>query len=117
MDFVDSVGRNMTTGAFAQISGRAGRSEYWWFMLFTFLVVSAIGLLGSVAEGPLVAIPGIIVMVPGITLGVRRMHDIGMSGWWLLVWLIPLVGLLTLIYLLTKGSEMGANKWGETERA
>ena len=117
MDFVDSVGRNMTTGAFAQISGRAGRSEYWWFMLFTYLVFFAIGLLGSVAQGPLVAIPGIIVMVPGITLGVRRMHDIGMSGWWLLVGFIPLVGLIALVYLLTKGSELGANEWGETAQA
>lgn len=117
MNFVDSVTRNLTTRAFAQISGRASRSEYWWFMLFTLVVFSLIGLLGPAAQGPLLAVPTIAVMVPVVTLGIRRMHDVGMSGWWLLVWLVPLIGWLALLYLLMRGSEPGMNEWGETARA
>ncbi len=114
MGFTESVRRNLTTRAYAQFSGRASRSEYWWFMLFTYFVFSAIGLLDSISQGPFVAIPGIAVMVPMVSLSIRRLHDVGMRGWWFFVWLVPLVGLLTLVYLLAKRSEVGANEWGET---
>ena len=60
---------------------------------------------------------GIATFIPGIALGIRRMHDIGKSGWWLLIGLIPIVGWIVLIVWLATKSDAGSNQWGETERA
>jgi uncharacterized membrane protein YhaH (DUF805 family) len=102
MEFTQSVKRNMTTGAYAQISGRASRSEYWWFVFPGDLLQSLFG---------------IATFIPGIALGIRRMHDIGKSGWWLLVGLIPIIGWIVLIVWLATKSDAGSNQWGVTERA
>jgi len=60
---------------------------------------------------------GIATFVPGIALGIRRMHDIGKSGWWLLIGLIPIIGWIVLIVWLATKSDAGSNQWGVTERA
>jgi uncharacterized membrane protein YhaH (DUF805 family) len=118
MEFTQSVKRNMTTGAYAQISGRASRSEYWWFVLFTLIASAAAGVLDVLFPGDLLqSLFGIATFIPGIALGIRRMHDIGKSGWWLLIGLIPIIGWIVLIVWLATKSDAGANKWGETERA
>lgn len=118
MEFVQSVKRNMTTGAYKQISGRASRSEYWWFVLFTAIATTAAAALDVLLPGDLLqSLFGIATFIPGIALGVRRMHDIGKSGWWLLIGLIPIIGLIVLIVWLVKKSDEAANKWGETVRA
>jgi uncharacterized membrane protein YhaH (DUF805 family) len=118
MEFVQSVKRNMTTGAYAQISGRASRSEYWWFVLFTLIAGSAAGVLDVLFPGDLLqTLFGIATLIPSFALGIRRMHDIGKSGWWLLIGLIPVIGWIVLIVWLATKSDAGANKWGETERA
>jgi len=118
MEFVQSVKRNMTTGAYAQISGRASRSEYWWFVLFTLLASTAAGVLDVLFPGDLLqTLFGIVTFIPGIALGIRRMHDIGKSGWWLLIGLIPVIGWIVLIVWLATKSNPGANQWGETSRA
>ncbi len=114
MDFMGSVRRNMTTGAYMQFTGRASRSEFWWFVLFVLL-------LGVVANmipiGVLAMLTSIATFLPGIATGVRRMHDIGKSGWWLLIGLIPIVGLIVLIIWCAKKSDAGKNSWGVTEGA
>jgi len=60
---------------------------------------------------------GIVTFIPGIALGIRRMHDIGKSGWWLLIGLIPVIGWIVLIVWLATKSDAGSNQWGETVRA
>ena len=118
MEFTQSVKRNMTTGAYAQISGRASRSEYWWFVLFTAIASAAAGVLDVFFPGDLLqSLFGIATFIPGIALGIRRMHDIGKSGWWLLIGLIPIIGWIVLIVWLATKSDVGSNQWGVTERA
>jgi uncharacterized membrane protein YhaH (DUF805 family) len=118
MEFTQSVKRNMTTGAYAQITGRASRSEYWWFVLFTAIASGAAGALDVLFPGDLLqTLFGLATFIPGIALGIRRMHDIGKSGWWLLIGIIPIVGWIVLIVWLATKSDAGANQWGVTERA
>ena len=118
MEFTQSVKRNLTTGAYAQITGRASRSEYWWFVLFTAIASGAASALDVFFPGDLLqTLFGLATLIPGIALGIRRMHDIGKSGRWLLIGLIPIAGWIVLIVWLTTKSDAGANQWGETERA
>ena len=118
MEFTQSVRRNMTTGVYAQITGRASRSEYWWFVLFTTLATTAAGVLDVFFPGDLLqTLFGLATFIPGIALGIRRMHDIGKSGWWLLIGLIPIIGWIVLIVWLATKSDAGSNQWGVTERA
>lgn len=108
MDFVSSVKRNMTTAAYAQFSGRASRSEYWWFYLFTVLAGAAANTLG----GTMGNLASIAFFLPGLALFARRMHDTGRSGWWFLL-LFTVIGIPVVFYWLVKDSDAGANKYGE----
>ena len=89
MDFVSSVKRNLTTGAYADFSGRASRSEYWWFYLFTVIATAAAGALG----GQVGNLASIALFLPSVALFVRRLHDVGRRGWWFLV-AFTIVGIL-----------------------
>ena len=108
MDFVSSVKRNLTTAAYAQFSGRASRSEYWWFYLFTVLAGAAANTLGGAVGN----IASIAFFLPGLALFARRMHDTGRSGWWFLL-LFTVIGIPVVFYWLVKDSDAGANKYGE----
>jgi len=79
---------------YATFDGRATRSEYWWFALFTFLVSSALGLVNDTLSG----IFSLGVLLPSLAVGARRLHDIDKSAWFLLLWLIPVIGWIILIY-------------------
>ncbi|MFM8915674.1 MAG: DUF805 domain-containing protein [Candidatus Limnocylindrus sp.] len=108
MDLVSSVKRNLTTAAYAQFSGRASRSEYWWFYLFTVLAGAAANTLGGTVGN----LASIAFFLPGLALFVRRMHDTGRSGWWFLL-LFTVIGIPVVFYWLVKDSDAGANKYGE----
>jgi uncharacterized membrane protein YhaH (DUF805 family) len=113
MDFISSIKRNCTTAAYAQFSGRASRSEYWWFYLFTVLATAAAGQLGTAASG----LASIFFFLPSLALFVRRLHDVGRSGKWFLL-VFTIVGILVVFYWLIKDSDAGANKYGKgPERA
>jgi uncharacterized membrane protein YhaH (DUF805 family) len=116
---------------YAGFQGRARRSEYWWFMLFVTLVsavvyaiaitlalktstdgsMSIVGILAIIVAG--VVMLGVV--VPAIAVAVRRLHDLGWSGWWYLAQLIPIVGGLAAIAMLIgfmmRGND-GPNKYG-----
>jgi len=111
MTFTESVGYCLMN--YFTVSGRGGRSEYWWFILASFIA----GVLGSIVDiiigfqivGPLVALA---VFIPTITAATRRLHDIDRSGWWQLIALIPLLGgLLLLVSLASRGTD-GPNRFG-----
>ena len=108
MDFFSSVKRNMTTAAYAQITGRASRSEYWWFYLFTVLVTASADTYG----GTLWNHASLAFFLPGLALLVRRLHDVGRSGWWFLI-VFTIIGIPVLFYWLVRASDAGANKYGE----
>jgi uncharacterized membrane protein YhaH (DUF805 family) len=107
MDFVSSVKRNMTTAAYAQFTGRASRSEYWWFYLFTVLVTAAADTLGGTVGN----LASLAFFLPGLALLVRRLHDVGRSGWWFLI-VFTIIGIPVVLYWLVKESDAGANAYG-----
>ena len=98
-----------------QISGRAPRSEYWYFVLFTVLVSIATSMLDIAAFGREVTVFGLInlfFVIPSITVLVRRLHDIDRSGWWWFIILIPLIGfVILLIWACIRGTP-GPNRFG-----
>ncbi len=115
----------MALKKYAEFQGRAQRKEYWMFTLFNFLAMVLLGavgaLLGGGGEGGLgdvlQGLYGLGVLVPGIAVTVRRLHDIGKSGWWGLVALIPLIGSLILIYFAVKDSQPETNEYGPNPKA
>jgi uncharacterized membrane protein YhaH (DUF805 family) len=101
------------------LSGRASRSEYWFWVLggFAFQMTMIIGsIVLAIMDIPV--LPGLmiiapILLVPGsITLVVRRLHDVGMSGWMWFVALVPVIGAIYLIYLFVQEGDMGENAYG-----
>ncbi len=106
---------------YCDFNGRASRSEFWWFALFSdiigaifyvLMLVFADSTLGIMIYG-LNVIVGLALLLPSFGLAVRRLHDIGRSGWWLLIGLIPLVGMIILIVWFCKESQMETNEYGE----
>ena len=94
-------------------SGRALRSEFWWFMLFYVIVGISAGVLDAAIFGfnendqtPISSIFYLLMFFPMISVHVRRLHDVGRSGWWYWLGLIPLIGWIVEIYwLVSRGSE------------
>lgn len=104
---------------YAQFSGRARRSEYWYFTLFniiaSILLVIVDGILGSFSAeagmGILGGLYALAALIPSLAVAVRRLHDTGRSGWWLLIALIPLVGIVLLVFMVLDSSP-GQNQFG-----
>ncbi len=101
---------------YATFNGRAARPEFWWFALFLVLANIVLGLAdGAVFPGdtrllgPLFTLATI---VPTIAVSVRRLHDIGKTGWWVLLHLIPVIGFLVMLYFYVQRSEDGPNEYG-----
>lgn len=102
---------------YADFSGRARRNEFWMFLLFNALAVIVVQFVFSFVLGRTGAVLGIILymlatMIPSLAVAVRRLHDIGNSGWKILVGLIPLIGGIWLLVLYCQDSQPGANQWG-----
>lgn len=101
---------------YATFTGRAARSEFWWFVLFQILVNGvASGVFGSDSLVGLVVV--LALLLPALAVSVRRLHDIGKPGWWVLIGLIPLLGLIVLIVFYVKDSEAGTNAYGPNPKA
>jgi uncharacterized membrane protein YhaH (DUF805 family) len=108
---------------YADFSGRARRKEYWFFVLFNIIisiVLSVIDVmlgLGSHGIGILSGLYSLGVIIPSIAVGVRRLHDINKSGWWVLIVFVPFIGaLVLLVFALLKGTQ-GANDYGPDPKA
>jgi len=105
---------------YADFNGRARRKEYWTFALFNvlFSVVAVIldnlsGLaMDGLGYGPIYGLYILAVLVPALAVAVRRLHDVGKSGWMLLIALIPLIGAIWLLVLLFTDSTPGVNEFG-----
>ena len=124
MQFVDAV-KTCVIQKYADFNGRASRSEFWWFYLanivvcwvWSFVVGMFVGGVSSLTDtnlsfGTILAyLPSLALLVPGIAVCVRRLHDIGKSGWWYLVAFICCIGGLYLLYLCAQPSD-GENEYG-----
>jgi uncharacterized membrane protein YhaH (DUF805 family) len=108
---------------YANFSGRARRAEFWWYFLANFIISIIFNIIDAVigsGMGGGIGVIGLIyslaVLVPGLAVAVRRLHDTGKSGWWLLIALIPLVGIIVLIVFWATDSTPGANDYGMSEK-
>ena len=103
---------------YADFSGRASRAEYWYWILAVLVVSVALALVDGAVIAPMLGFEpfapeagrplgllfSLAVLVPSLAVAVRRLHDIGRSGWWLLIQLVPIVGVLLLLWWLTRPS-------------
>ena len=115
---------NILTNKYADFSGRARRKEYWMWTLYATLIFilamimdNMLGLnfelLGQdLGYGWMYVIAGIINFIPGLSIVVRRLHDIGKSGWFYLIILIPIIGFIWILILLCSDGVTEENKWG-----
>jgi len=109
---------------YAVFQGRARRKEYWMFTLFNVLIAMGLafidvfaGLANEDGVGALSTIYSLAVLLPGLGVAVRRLHDIGRSGWWLLIALVPVVGAVVLLVFAVLDSEPGSNEYGPNPKA
>ncbi len=106
MGFVEAVQECLRK--YATFDGRSGRSEFWWFVLFTIVA----GIVASFFGQTVNTIVSLAVVIPSIAVGARRLHDIGKSGWFQLLWVVPVFGWGLLIWWAVQPSGP-ANAWGE----
>ena len=106
---------------YADFSGRARRKEYWMFTLFNALIAFVLGLVLGVFEvitdtqfisTAISSIYSLFIFIPSLAVCIRRLHDVGKSGWFYLIGLIPIIGWIWLIVLFCTDSQPGANNWG-----
>ena len=102
---------------YAGFSGRAPRSEYWFFILFNILVFAAIGAVSMLLGGEtlmfiILVIGCLAVLIPSLAVAVRRLHDTNASGWWYLLAFIPYIGgFIMLVWFCLPGTK-GENRFG-----
>ena len=94
---------------YVDFKGRAARPEFWWFALFQLVVMLLLGMISQQIEG----LAGLVMLLPGLAVGARRLHDINKSAWLMLLWLIPVLGWALLIYWAAQPGDSGANSYGE----
>ena len=113
MGFMDAVKKVYSN--YVNFNGRAGRAEYWWFILFYVLVVIALGIIETAMGMPdlLSSLFALASLLPSLGVAVRRLHDTGHSGWWVLLVLIPLIGFIILIFMSYIKPSVGPNQYGE----
>lgn len=104
--------------------GRARRKEFWMFVLCNFVVTAvisaidgAIGIKIAQTIGILSLIYSLAVLLPSLGVAARRLHDVGKSGWWILISLIPVIGAIWLIVLFAKEGVKGDNEYGPDPKA
>ena len=105
---------------YAGFTGRARRTEFWMFALFNLIFAFILGLIDGligtftfdIGIGLFSGLYALAVLIPGIAVAVRRLHDVGKSGWMLLIALIPIVGAIWLLVLYFTDSNAGENQYG-----
>ncbi|MGZ9812093.1 DUF805 domain-containing protein [Pseudoroseicyclus sp. H15] len=131
MTFGQAITHNFRN--YVTFSGRAPRSEFWWWVLFSILAGIVLGWLdvalfgesaSYVGDGgrgyavwsritPFTSLFGLITLLPSISVTVRRLHDTDRSGWWWWLWLIPLIGAIILLVWLAGRGTRGPNAYGD----
>ena len=122
MSFPDAV-RNVLINRFGDFNGRATRSEYWWWVLASFIISIPISILDGIIFGWEYDDTGwfgilfiIVFLIPNLTLTVRRLHDKGKSGWFLLILVVPLINICFMIVLLVwfiQDGDAHVNSYGD----
>lgn len=105
---------------YAEFNGRARRKEYWMFFLISTVISIILAVIdsftGTISEeaglGLLSGIYALAVLIPGLAVTVRRLHDTDRSGWWILIGLIPIIGGIALLIFMVLDSTPGGNQYG-----
>ncbi len=103
---------------YAVFSGRARRKEYWYFFLFNMIISFVLGLIGNWVgiHTVLSGLYSLAVLLPSLGVSIRRLHDTGRNGWWLLIGLIPLIGAIILLIYMVSDSQEGTNQYGPSPK-
>lgn len=110
MSFIESI--KTCLSGYANFKGRASRPEFWWFMLFCALV----SLLTSLISEGFSGLATLALVIPAVAVAARRLHDIGRSGWWQLVSLVPFVGTLVVLYWYVQPSTNEPNPYDPAQQ-
>ncbi|KAF2518853.1 DUF805 domain-containing protein [Flavobacterium salilacus subsp. salilacus] len=107
---------------YANFSGRARRSEYWYFVLFSTIISIVLNLidmflLNMREVGVISTIYSLVVFIPSLAVAVRRLHDVGKSGWYYLLIFLPIIGWIWLLVLFFTEGDSGANEYGPDPKA
>ncbi|MDR2080464.1 MAG: DUF805 domain-containing protein [Campylobacteraceae bacterium] len=111
--FVDAVKNH-----YVDFDGRARRKAFGFFTLVSFIISFILAIIDRFTLVSIIGVPvlgfifSLAVLLPTIAISVRRLHDFGKSGWWALLWLVPILNLILLIILLAADSERGDNQYG-----
>lgn len=111
MGFVEAIKDGF--GKYVTFSGRSSRAAYWYWVLFAF-IVAIVATIIDIAIGTRIVslIAPLALLLPGLAVAIRRLHDVGKSGWWILIGLVPLVGGFVLLFFMLQPSE-GPNAFGD----
>lgn len=109
---------------YSDFAGRARRSEYWYFLLGNLIVATVLTVVDFLLAGSLLGsatrlldlLYSLAVLVPGIAVTIRRLHDTGRPGIWILIGLLPLVGAVVLLVFMLEDSQPGSNRYGASPR-
>lgn len=106
---------------YVTFTGRASRAEFWWAVLFNIIVALVLGVVDSVLFSTTMQDGGLLsglytlgTLLPSIAVGVRRLHDIDRSGWWMLLFILPAIGWIVLLIFHVTKSTQGPNRFGDT---
>lgn len=108
----------------SDFNGRSRRKEYWMFLLFNVIVSIVLGIIDmligtysmNTGVGVLSGVYMLVVLIPGIAVTIRRLHDTGRSGWWILIALVPIIGGIWLLVLMFLDSQKESNQWGASPK-
>ena len=111
MSFTEAISDALSK--YVVFKGRSSRSAYWWFYLFGLLVGIAAFLIDLAlgTSGIIYGVSGLALLLPNLAVLVRRLHDSGHSGWWVLIGILPIIGAIVLLVFTLQGSEP-PNQWG-----
>jgi uncharacterized membrane protein YhaH (DUF805 family) len=98
---------------YVKFDGRASRPAFWWWVLFVILVSIAANIIDLAIGAPVFsALVGLGLLLPGLSVSIRRLHDTNRTGWWILIYLIPLIGLIVLLVFYLQQGDPGENRYG-----
>ena len=117
MNFTEAVKSGFSN--YVTVSGRAQRSAFWYWVLFTLVGSLLLGFVDAIVVGPVMGgvgplegLFGLATLLPGICVGVRRLHDQDRTGWWLLLMLVPVIGFIVLLVFFILPGTTGENRFG-----
>jgi uncharacterized membrane protein YhaH (DUF805 family) len=115
MSFADAI--RSVFSKYVVFSGRARRSEFWWYALFAAIVYIVAAIIDAAIGSPVVGyIVALALLLPSLAVTVRRLHDTGRSGWWILIGIIPLIGAIVLLVFEVQDSQPGTNNYGPSPK-